>query len=265
MKRTILTGVLVLAAGFSSGLWSQQPAAPAAPAPPSGPKAKSKAEGEAINAVVNAVKSGDPDAIIKSSEELLTKYSDTDFKEYALSMEARAYHEKRDDINAQAVGERALEINPKDFLTELLVGEVIEVNIKDHDLDRADKLAKCNKLFTSAIEDIKTATKPNKATSDADWEAGQKFTTAQAHNDLGMLAIVQKKWDDGVKEFLLALEGDPDQDAYGARLALAYANSGKPTEAIAVCDKLLAKPSLNPIIKSYVTNVKTQAANSLKK
>jgi len=263
MKRTILTGVLVLTAGFSSGLWAQQPPAPTGP--PAGPKVKSKAEGDAINAVVNAIKVGDPDGVIKASEELLTKFADTDYKEYALSMEARSYQQKHDDVNAQAFGERALQVKPDDFLMELVVGEVIETGIKDHDLDRAEKIAKCDKLFHDAIEHIKTASKPNKQTSDADWAAGQKFTTAQAHNDLGMLAITQKKWDDGVKEFQLALDGDPDQDAYSARLALSYLNGGKPAEAIALCDKLLAKANLHPMIKSYVSNIKAQAVNASKK
>ena len=128
-----------------------------------------------------------------------------------------------------------------------------------------EKIALGDKLFHDAIEHIKTASKPNKQTSDADWAAGQKFTTAQAHNDLGMLAITQKKWDDGVKEFQLALDGDPDQDAYSARLALSYLNGGKPAEAIALCDKLLAKANLHPMIKSYVSNIKAQAVNASKK
>ena len=80
MKRTILTGVLAMAAGLSS-LWAQPAAAPAAqaapgaPAAPAPPKAKSAAEQKAYNAVVTAIRGNDADAIIKASEELMAKYA----------------------------------------------------------------------------------------------------------------------------------------------------------------------------------------------
>jgi len=258
MKRTIFSGVLVVTAGFSS-LWAQTP--------PKGPAVKSPAEGEAVNAVSKAV---GPDSQIKAAEDLLTKFADTDFKEYALSIEARAYQERgrmkggkagQDDaIQAQIYGERALAINPHSFTMELLVGEVVENTIQEHDLDKKDKVAKCEKLLNGAMEDLKAATKPNPKIPDADWESGKKFMIAQDHNDLGTLALAQKQYDDAAKEFQLALDGDPDQDKYAAELAQAYLSAGKIAESIAVCDKLLAKPNLHPQIKAYVTNVKTQAA-----
>jgi tetratricopeptide (TPR) repeat protein len=249
MKRTILTGVLVMAAGLS-GLWAQ---------PVAVPKPKSAAETKAVQAITGAA--SDPDATIKACEELLTKYSDSDFKEFALTMEARAYQQKRDDVNAQIFGERVLQINPKSYMMELLVGEVIAPGIKDHDLDRAEKLAKCDKLFNDAIENVKAAPKPNPQVSDADWANAQKFTAGEAHNGLGMLALIQKKYDDAIKEFQAALDNDPDQDAYATRLASAYLSAGKYPECIALCDKLLAKPNLHPQIKQVVTNIKTAAAS----
>jgi tetratricopeptide (TPR) repeat protein len=249
MKRTILTGVLAMTAGLS-GLWAQ--AAPAAPKP------KSAAEGQAVMAVQNAA--ANPDAAIKAAEELLTKYADTEFKEFAWMMEARAYQEKRDAVNAQIYGERVLQVNPKSYMMQLLVGEVITQGIKDHDLDRTEKITKVTKLFSDAIENVKAATKPNAQLPDADWANAQKFTIGEAHNGLGMVALIDKKFDDAVKEFLAALENDPGQDAYATRLASAYLSAGKPAESIAVCDKLLAKPDLHPQIKTVVTNIRNTAA-----
>src|ERR1017187_6080969 len=128
MKRTILTGIVILTAGLS-GLLAQQPAAPAAA---KGPTIKSPAERQAVLAVQSAT---DPDTAIKASEDLLNKFADTDYKEFALTMEARAYQQKKDDVNAQVYGERVLQINPKAYLMQLLVAEVITPNIKEHDLD----------------------------------------------------------------------------------------------------------------------------------
>ena len=244
MKRMILTGVLAMTAGLS-GLMAQ-------------PKPKSNGERKAIVAIQGAT---DPDAIIKASEELLTNYADSDFKEYALTMEAKAYQMKRDDDNAQVYADRVLQINPKAYTMQLLIAEAITPNIKEHDLNYKDEVDKCNKLFNDAIENAKVAVKPNPQVSDADWDQAKRWAIAEAHNGLGMLASVQKgKQEDAIKEFQLAVDGDPDQDAYGTRLANAYLMAGKKAEAIAVCDKLLAKPNLHPQIKQVVTNIKTSAS-----
>ena len=244
MKRMILTGVVAMTAGLS-GLMAQ-------------PKPKSNGERKAIIAIQSST---DPDAIIKASEELLTNYADSDFKEYALTMEAKAYQMKRDDDNAQVYADRVLQINPKAYTMQLLIAEAITPNIKEHDLNYKEEVDKCNKLFNDAIENAKAAVKPNPQVSDADWEQAKKWAVAEAHNGLGMLASVQKgKGEDAIKEFQLAVDGDPDQDAYGTRLANAYLIAGKKTEAIAVCDKLLAKPNLHPQIKQVVTNIKTAAS-----
>jgi tetratricopeptide (TPR) repeat protein len=248
MKRTIFTGILALTAGLSSLMAQQQ-------------KPKSAGERKAVMAIQTATSGGDPDAIIKAAEDLLSNYADTDYKEYALTMEAKAYQMKRDDDKSQVFAERVLEVNPKAYTMQLLIAEAITPNIKDHDLNRDEEIAKCTKLFTDAIENSKVAVKPNPQVSDADWEQGKKWAAAEAHNGLGMLASIQKnKQDDAIKEFQLAVDNDPDQDAYGTRLANAYLAAGKKAEAIAVCDKLLAKPNLHPQIKQVVTNIKNNAS-----
>jgi tetratricopeptide (TPR) repeat protein len=248
MKRVIFSGILALTAGLS-GLMAQQQ------------KPKSAGERKAVIAIQDAAKTGDPDAIIKASEEVLTNYADSDFKEYALTMEANAYQMKHDDENAQVFADRVLQVNPKAYLMQLLIAKAITPNIKEHDLNRDDEIAKCTKLFTDAIENAKTAVKPNAQMSDADWEQSKKWAIADAHNGLGMLASLQKtKQDDAIKEFQLAVDNDPDQDAYSTRLANAYLAAGKKAEAIAVCDKLLAKPNLHPQIRQVVTNIKNNAS-----
>jgi tetratricopeptide (TPR) repeat protein len=256
MKRTILTGILALVAGLSA-LLAQQPAAPAAPKI-AGPK--SKAEQEAVMALQKAA--ADPDATIKAAESLLTKYSDSDFKEYALSMEAQAYRSKRDDVNAQIFGERVLEINSKNYITELLVAEIITSGLKDHDLDRADKIAKATKLFNDAAVNVQDAKKPSAQIADADWASGQKFTVGEAHNGLGLLALSDKKYDVAITEFKVALDNDPQQDAYAARLASSLLSAHQFPECIAVCDKLLAKSDLHPTIKNVVTSIKNAATQA---
>jgi tetratricopeptide (TPR) repeat protein len=263
MKRLILTGTLVLATGLTALMAQQQkgnaPAQgqPAQQAKPSGPAPKSKGELEALQALMAA--QGNPDATIKAGDDLLTKYADTDFKEAALQSIAMAYQQKGDTDKAQIYAERLLEVNPKSYQAELMIGELLASKTRENDLDKEEKLSKADKMLNGAIANVNAAQKPNPQLSDAQWEEGKKYVIAQAHNGLGMVALVRKKYDAAATEFKTAAETDP-QPAYQVRLASALLSAGKNEEAIAVCDKVLADPQLHPQIKNVATNIKNQAA-----
>jgi tetratricopeptide (TPR) repeat protein len=274
MKQFMIAGVLAVAAGMTllaqqqqagqkQGAPAGQQAAPAqgAPAQAKGPSPKSPAEGQAVMALSTAANQAqtNPDAAIKAAEDLLTKFADTDYKEFALSVEAQAYKMKGDSANAQVFAERALEANPKSYQMSLLLGEVISAKVGEFDLDKEVRLAKADKCFNDTIAALKDAPKPNPGISDDQWAQYRQFMSAEAHNGLGSVALIRKKWDVAIVEFKAALDGDPQQDAYATRLAHAQLNAGQNDEAIALCDKLLAKPDLNPTIKNFVTQIKTQA------
>src|ERR1035437_5164584 len=130
MKRMILTGILAMGAGATC-LMAQAPppAQAAAPAQASGPKApapKSKAELDAVNALVAAANApqSDPDKSIAAAEALVTKFADTDFRAIPLYIEADAYQKKGDFALMEIFAERVLETNPQDFREDLHAGEV---------------------------------------------------------------------------------------------------------------------------------------------
>jgi len=254
MKRMILTGTLALATGISC-LLAQQPAAPAK----KGPAPKSQGEAQALNELFTAANSGNQDAIIKGADDLLAKYADTDFKESALTLEAQAYRQKNDAVKAQIYGERVLEINPKSYQIELMMGEIIATTTRENDLDKEEKLTKADKYLNDAIANLKSADKPNPNITDPQWEDFKKQLTAEAHNGLGLVALDRKKYDVAITEFKAAVDADP-QAAYSVRLASAYQQAGKNQEAIEICDKLLADPQLHPQIKSVAQNVKAAAS-----
>ncbi len=271
MKKIAFTGILALAAGLS-GLMAQQGAAPkqsapqeAAPPAQKGPAPKSEGEKAALGAIQTAASNQDADAIIQACEDLVTKFADTDFKETAYTLEAKAYQMKRDDAHAQVFARKALEINPKAYQMTLLLGETIQAHLGAHDLNHDEKLKEATKAFNDTMEILKTAEKPNPNLPDEQWMTIRKYLDAQAHNGLGMLAMVDSKWDAAIAEFKLAVEEDPEQDAYSTRLASVYQAAGKNQEAIAECDKLLAKPTLHPQIKAVVTKIKMDATNAGKK
>lgn len=275
MKRIILTGTLALATACGFGLiplMAQTP--PAQQTAPQQPPAQKQGQPQLIpgtksvgesQAVVNLVQAqGNPDATIKAAEELLTKYADTQFKETALLSEANAYQDKGDADKAQIYGQRVLEVNPKSFQAELMLGELLARSTRENDLDKEEKLTKADKYFNGAMSNVQSASKPNPQITDAQWEEGKKFVTAEAHNGLGMLALLRKKYDVAITEFKTASDTDP-QPTYLVRLASAYESAGKHAEAIAICDKVLADPQLHPQIKTVATSIKNNATAATKK
>jgi tetratricopeptide (TPR) repeat protein len=255
MKITIVTGLLAVTMGTLS-LLAQAPTAPT-------PQVKSKAEADAVNALMTAANTGNADGIIKAADDLTSKFADTQFKEVALYLEATAYQRKRDNEKAMIYAERVLDINAKNYQAELLVGDIISTTTRENDLDKEEKLTRAEKLLNDSIANVLAAPKPNPQLTDAQWEEGKKQIAGEAHNDLGLVALDRKKYDLAIKEFGTAQSMDP-QAAYQVRLASALQQSGKNDEAIALCDKLLADANLHPQIKAVAENVK-KAATAAKK
>jgi tetratricopeptide (TPR) repeat protein len=256
MKKTILTGILAAAAGCGALLAQQAKVEQAAPAQ-TGPKVKSNAEAQAVNGMIMARSSG-PDAMIKAAEDLLTKFSDTEFKETAYTFEAQAYQQKGDYAKAEIFDEDILKINPKNSDASLQLGELIVNHTGENDLDKEEKLAKAEKLLNQTIEEVKVAQKPNPQITDAQWEGYKKGSIGEAQADLGRSAMLRKKYDDAAAAYKQANDTDP-QAAYQAYMAQAYQKGGKNDEALAVCDKLLSDAQLNPTIKQYVQTVQRAA------
>ena len=265
MKRIMLTGTLALAAGIGCLMAQQQ----GKQAPPQGGQqqglianTKSRGESEAVMALMQA--NGNPDATIKAAEDLTTKYADTYYKEIALTLESQAYQQKNDPDKALIYGERVLEINPKNYQTTLMIGEILAQRTRENDLDKEEKLGRAEKLLNDTIGNLKAAPKPNPQITDEQWEQGKSYLTAKAHNGLGMVALDRKKFDAAIAEFKTASDGDPQEPAYQVRLASAYQSAGKNAEAVAVCDKLLAEPNLHPQIKQIAQNIKNAASSGKK-
>ncbi|MGO9012062.1 MAG: hypothetical protein ACLQPN_18360 [Bryobacteraceae bacterium] len=244
MRRTFLTGVLALAA-VVPGLMAQM-------------KPKSTAEADAVRAL-GAAQSEGPDAVIKAAEDLITKFADTEYKEVALLMEATAYQQKGDYIDAEVTDDRVLRVNPKNQQAAMQLGELILHHVGENDLDKDQQLSKAEKDFNQALANIDN--KPNASIPDAQWEESKKFMRAELENDLGLVALQRKTYDAAIADFKLALEGDP-QPAYQVRLAVAYQEGGKNDEALAICNNLLADPQLHPTIRQLAQTVQAKAAHA---
>lgn len=241
-RSLVLAGALIAIAGLVS---AQQK------------KGYSKKEVDAYNAVLKA---GSPDGVIDAADKFVEGFPDSTLKSQVLFLAADAAERKNDIPKALTYAQTALDADPKNYEAMLLISGELARTTKEHDLDMEEKLTKADKLANDAIEIIKTAQKLNASTPDDQWEAHKKDRIAQAHTDLGMAAFDRKKYDVAITEFKAAVDSAPTMDPTTMiRLAGAYDAAGKPDEAIAELNTVLAMPNLNPQLKPFAESEKKRA------
>jgi tetratricopeptide (TPR) repeat protein len=227
-------------------------AASASAQKPQGPQ-----EYEALKAVFEATT---PDAKIAAGDNVLTNFTKTEFKSIILFMMAEAYGQKNDDAKMIVYAERALEADPKNFQASLLLANGIARKIRDNDLDKDERLKQAEKYANDALAAIPSAPKMNAQMTDEQFAELKKEYVADAHQALGMVAMVRKKNDDAVTELKAAVEGPANPDpAAMVRLTQALNKGGKYDEAIAMADKVMAIPNVNPAFKQFAQAEKVRA------
>jgi tetratricopeptide (TPR) repeat protein len=224
------------------------------------PAPKSQKELDALRAMFNAKTD---DEKIQTAETLLTTFADTDFKSLALFMEAEAYSRKQGSFEKAIVyGERSLEADPKNYQAMLLLATQYAGHTGENDLDKEEKLTKATKYANDAMGVIAAAPKPNPQITEDQWNAAKKDLTGQAHEALGMIADVRKKYDVASTEYKTAIDGSATPNpATMVRFAIAQERLGKWDEAIATLDKVINDPNSHPVVKQVATAEKTKATN----
>ena len=230
-------------------------AAPALLAQPKQPAPKSKGETEALQAVFGTQ---DPDGRIKACEELLTKYADTDFKALTLYFEAASYKQKNDYEKMVVYAERAIQADPKQYPSLLMLAKGIAQRTREFDLDREEKLTKAEKYAKDGMEIAKAAPKPNPQITDQQWEQAKNEYIAQGHEALGYAAMARKNSDGAIAEMKQALDLVPDPVTM-VRLAAAYDQAKKPDEALSLLEKVMAMTDLHPSVRQFAQAERVRA------
>jgi uncharacterized protein HemY len=191
----------------------------------------------------------------------MAKFKDTEFKAITLGLAAEAYQQKGDGPNAIVYGNRALEADPKNFQAMLLVSGQLAQMTKEFDLDKDEKIKRATKLATDAITVVNAAPKPNPQLTDDQWTSIKKDLIAQSHETLGVIAIIDKKWDAAITELKTAVDGGATPEPTTmVRLASVYNDVKKYDEATAMADKVLAIAGAPDNLKKIAQNEKLQAA-----
>lgn len=224
------------------------------------PRPKSQAEVTALQAMFNAT---DNDTRIKAGQDVLANFANTDFKSIVLFTIADAYNRKNDTPKMVAYGEQALDADPKNYQAMLLLAQGIAAHVGPDDLDRDKRLAEAEKYANQALAMIPTAPKMNAGMTDDQWNAAKKDYTADARQALGIIAMGRKKYDVAITEFTAAIDAAATPDpATRVRLGQAYNKAGKYDEAIAVLDKVMAAPDVNPAVKQFAQAERVRAVQA---
>jgi len=233
---------------------------PAQTANPKPPQPKSQKEFEAIQAIFNAVNARDLDGCIAAAKELVTRFADTEFKATAFYVGASCHQQKGDLENAIAWAEQALEADPKFYGAQLMIANALALRTQEFDLDREEKLGRAEKLAKDAMNLINSSPKPRPDISDEQWEAAKKDFLAQAHEALGLAALVRKNYAGCASELSTAASLASQQDAsLMVRLANCQIHDNKPEEALALLEKVLSDPNVPGQVKNVAAQLKVDA------
>lgn len=250
MRRLVLLTLCLLAASVAFA----QKKGPATPANPPGPGPKSQAEVQAVNAAIQAQTADDR---IKAVDDLITKFPKTDFKSFALVMEAESWQAKGDSVKTIVFGEQALQADPKNFDADNILANTLAATTRDTDLDKDDKLTRGEKYAHDSLDLLNTGTRPF-TTPEQTWPKVKADAQAQAWQALGMIAIVRKKSDEAIADFQKGIDANASP-LLMVRLGRVLLAQNKNDEAISWDDKALASPNLPPQVKSIAEADKARA------
>jgi tetratricopeptide (TPR) repeat protein len=197
---------------------------------------------------------------VAAVDKFVKGFPTSEYRNFALTMAADAYEGSGNTTKAILYYQQALEANPKDYNAMLMLAAETGRTTREFDLDKEEKLAKAEKYAKDGMALIPTATKPNPQLTDVQWEALKKDDTARGHEALGLIAVARKKYDVAAGEFKTATEtaADPQPSTF-IRMGGAYTDAGKPDQAIAALDKVLAMPNLPDQLKKVAQSEKDRA------
>src|SRR6185503_9013116 len=226
MKTNVIAGMALLAMSVVS-------AQPKPPAPE---------ELKALQEIVNAT---NVDARVAAADNFVKSFPKSEYRPFALTMAAEAYEMSGNVTKAIIYYQQVLEASPKDYNAMLMLAAETARTTREFDLDKEEKLAKAEKFAKDGMALVPPATKPNPQLTEEQWTNLKKDDTARGHEALGLIALARKKYDVAAGEFKTATEtaAEPQASTF-IRMSGALTDSGKPDQAVATLDKVLAMPNL---------------------
>jgi hypothetical protein len=221
------------------------------------PRPKSPKEFAALRAFQDAQT---PDQQLQAIENVLTNFTDTEFKVMLLQTAMQIEQRKGDFAQVLFYGERLLQADPKGAFALVTMASETARHTRQFDLDKDEKLAKVDQYAKAGLDAARVAPKPA-GVSDDQWEAAKKDFQSQAYDAMGQAAVLRKKYDEAVADYkqAIAIAATPDAVTW-IRLGQAYEDSAKLDEASDAFDKALATPHISPNAQAVAQSKKDEVA-----
>ena len=228
--------------------------------PANAPKPKSQKEVQALQKVQAAAQQNNPDAEVQAINEVLENFQDTEYKNMLLTMAMDAEASKGDYDQTVVYGERAIQADPTNIQAYDTLAQDIAQHTRDTDLDKDKSIQKVKTYANKALDLLKTATTPPTGIAPEQWPDVKKDLTSQAHEALGMVAVIDKKYPEAITELKTASEdaSKPNPVTF-ARLSQAYNGAKQYDQAIATADKVLATADAPAAAKQFAQQQKDMA------
>ncbi len=181
---------------------------------------------------------------MKALDAFIAKYPASTLKGDALTMAGDTAQIINDSGKAKFYYEQAITADPMQDYAMIMLGAEIARGTGEHDLDKAQKLARADKLIHDGMSMLEKRQAPA-GVPPAAFDTQKKDDMAKGHLALGFLDLANQKDADAGKEFQAAFDTAPQGDAANLlRAGMAYNNAKMFTEANAMLDKFLSVPGM---------------------
>jgi tetratricopeptide (TPR) repeat protein len=224
-----------------------------------GPHPKNQQELAALQKAQTAMQSGNADDALAAIDNVLTNFTNTDYKPILYSWALQAAQEKNDYATVVTWSQRALQDDPNDIEAYIALAEATAKHTRENDLDKADSIKKVQDNANKALDLLKTANTPPAGITDDKWPDVKKQLTGEAYEALSLGAALDKKFPDEVTDLKTGIAANPSSSILKARLAKAYIDNKQYDDAISTADGVLADSSAQPVVKQFAQNQKDLA------
>ncbi|MGH9540872.1 MAG: hypothetical protein ACRD2H_03190 [Terriglobales bacterium] len=267
----VLAAAAVAPAQAPSGATAKQaPAATAKPAPaPAGPKAKSPEELAAVQAVAAALRNptGTPAQLDAAVQNLVTKFPQTEFKEFAYTLATQYHYRHNDYAGTVENGEAALQANPHAVLPLLILASIIPQHVQSTDLDRDQRLAQAEGYDKTALDfaDHFPAQINGHQLTPQEVAGYQQMIRGTAYSSLGAIATQRGQFPQAAGAYQQAIqyENGENQARDYYHLALAQDAAKQYKDALESIDKALQLGASNPTLQTLATAEKTKITRAM--
>jgi len=199
--------------------------------------------------------------VLTDANSIIENFPDSPYKQNVLYMAFQAAGNSNSYDQLAVWGDRIIQAIPSDIFARVQLADAMADHIRENDLDKDQSIKKVEDYAHQALNLLQNASSPppNMPVDPAQWPAMKQDLTNRAYYALGVTADLKKNYPEAQKNFNTAVQADPANNFYLARLLKSYLANKQYDDAIAAAQKALDNPSSPAPVKETAEKAKQQA------